>query len=198
MAAVEYPPMARYIRPTRKGPKTMMSFLEKIAAGLLISAWLIWGGNMLADVLVAPRTEGSEKLPFAETKVAAPAARTAAVEPKDFKVLLAAATPDAGAKVFRKCVACHAAEKGAKHKVGPALWDVVGRTAAKAEGFAYSPALAKVGKEWTYDTLDAFLKSPKDFAPGNKMTFVGLPDAAERAAAIAYLRTLSDSPKPLP
>lgn len=176
----------------------MMSFLEKVGAGLLISAWLIWGGNMLADVLIAPSTAGAEKLPFAEAKAVQPAAQPAAAEPKDFKVLLAAATPDAGAKVFRKCVACHAAEKGAKHKVGPALWDVVGRTAANAEGFAYSPALAKVGKEWTYDTLDAFLKSPKDFAPGNKMTFVGLPDAAERAAAIAYLRGLSDSPKPLP
>jgi cytochrome c len=176
----------------------MMSFLEKTGAGLLVAAWLIWGGNMLADLLVAPRTAGSEKLPFAATQTAAPAAAAAAAQPQDFKTLLAAATPENGAKVFRKCVACHAAEKGAKHKVGPTLWDVVGRVAAKAEGFNYSPALAKVGKEWTYETLDAFLKSPKEFAPGNKMTFIGLPDAAERAAAVAYLRTLSDSPKPLP
>ncbi|MBM3949914.1 MAG: cytochrome c family protein [Rhodospirillales bacterium] len=178
----------------------MMSFLEKAGAGLLIAAWLIWGGHMLADVLVAPRTAGSEKLPFAETKTAAAPAATAAAAapPQDFKTLLAAATPDNGAKVFRKCVACHAAEKGAKHKVGPALWDVVGRSAAKADGFNYSPALGKVGKEWTYENLDTFLKSPKDYAPGNKMTFAGLPDAAERAAVIAFLRSLSDSPKPLP
>lgn len=176
----------------------MMSLLEKVGAGLLISAWLIWGGGMLADILVAPRTAGAEKLPFAETKAAAPAAQVAAAEPKDFKTLLAAASADAGVKVFRKCVACHAAEKGAKHKVGPALWDVVGRVAGKAEGFNYSPAMQKVGKEWTFDSLNDFLKGPKDYAPGNKMTFIGLPDAAERAAAIAYLRTLSDSPKPLP
>lgn len=176
----------------------MMSFLEKAGAGLLIAAWLIWGGHMLADALVAPRTAGSEKLPFAATQAAAPAAAAAAAPPQDFKTLLAAATPDNGAKVFRKCVACHAGEKGAKHKVGPALWDVVGRVAGKAEGFNYSAAMGKVGKEWTYENLDVFLKSPKDFAPGNKMTFAGLPDAAERAAAIAYLRTLSDSPKPLP
>jgi cytochrome c len=177
----------------------MISFLEKLAAGLLISAWLIWGGTMLADALVVPRTAGAEKIAFAESKAATPAAAPAtAAPPQDFKTLLAAATPDAGAKVFRKCAACHAAEKGAKHKVGPALWDVVGRLPGKAEGFNYSAAMAKVGKEWTFDTLDAFLKSPKDYAPGNKMTFIGLPDAAERAAAIAYLRTLSDSPKPLP
>ena len=175
----------------------MMSFLEKFGAGLLISAWLIWGGHTLADFLVAPRTVGAEKIVFAETKVAtAPAA--AAAPPVDFKVLLASAKVEDGAKAFRKCVACHAAEKGAKHKVGPALWDVVGRAPGKAEGFNYSGAMAKVGKDWSYDNLDAFLKSPKDYAPGNKMTFVGLPDAVERAAAIAYLRTLSDSPKPLP
>jgi cytochrome c len=175
----------------------MMSFLEKAGAGLLIAAWLIWGGHMLGGVLVAPRTAGADKIAFAEAK-AAPTAAPAAAQPQDFKVLLVAATPDAGAKAFRKCVACHAAEKGAKHKVGPALWDVVGRMPAKAEGFAYSPALAKIGKEWSYETLDAFLRSPKDFAPGNKMTFAGLPDAAERAAAVAFLRSLSDSPKPLP
>lgn len=175
----------------------MMSFLEKAGAGLLISAWLIWGGHMLGDFLVEPRTAGAEKVVFAAPKAAAPAAAPTAA-PQDFKVLLAAAKVEDGAKAFRKCVACHAAEKGAKHKVGPALWDVVGRAAGKAEGFNFSGAMTKIGKEWSYDTLDAFLKSPKDFAPGNKMTFVGLPDAVERAAAIAYLRSLSDSPKPLP
>ncbi|MCC7017047.1 MAG: cytochrome c family protein [Rhodospirillales bacterium] len=175
----------------------MTSFLEKVGVGVLISAWLIWAGNILGDALVAPRTAGAEKIAFAESQAAVPAA-PAATAPQDFKALLAAAKPDAGAKVFRKCAACHAAEKGAKHKIGPTLWDVVGRGAGKADGFNYSAAMTKIGKEWTFDTLDAFLKSPKDYAPGNKMTFIGLPDAVERAAAIAYLRTLSDSPKPLP
>ncbi len=175
----------------------MTSILEKIGAGLLIAAWLVWGTNMLGDVLVAPKTAGADKLPFAETKTAAVAPVAAAV-PQDFKTLLVAAKAEDGAKVFRKCVSCHAAEKGAKHKVGPALWDVVGRPSGKAEGFNYSGAMAKHGREWTFETLDAFLKSPKETVPGNKMTFVGLPDAAERAAAIAYLRTLSDQPKPLP
>ena len=175
----------------------MIPFLEKLGAGLLVSAWLIWGGQMLGDVLVAPRTAGAEKIVFAEPAAAPPSSAPAAA-PQDFKVLLVAAKADDGAKVFRKCVSCHAAEKGAKHKIGPALWDVVGRVAGKADGFNYSPTFAKIGREWTFDTLDVFLRSPKDYAPGNKMTFVGLPNVAERAAAIAYLRTLSDSPKPLP
>lgn len=176
----------------------MTSILEKIGAGLLIAAWLIWGTNMLGDVLIAPKTAGADKLLFAETKTAAVVPAAAAAAPQDFKTLLVAAKAEDGAKVFRKCVSCHAAEKGAKHKVGPALWDVVGRPAGKAEGFNYSGAMAKHGREWTFETLDAFLKSPKETVPGNKMTFIGLPDAAERAAAIAYMRTLSDQPKPLP
>ena len=182
----------------------MTSTLEKVGAGLLIAAWLVWGTNMLADVLIAPKTAGVDKLPFAEPKAAAVApgagtpAASAPAAPQDFKTLLAAAKPEDGAKAFRKCVACHAAEKGAKHKVGPTLWDVVGRPSGKAGGFNYSGAMAKHGKEWTFEALDDFLKSPKDAVPGNKMTFIGLPDAVERAAAIAYLRTLSDQPKPLP
>ena len=54
------------------------------------------------------------------------------------------------------------------------------------------------GGEWTYEHLNTFLTSPKDYAPGNKMTFAGLKSADDRAAVIAYLRTRSDSPKPLP
>lgn len=179
----------------------MMSILEKMGAGLLIAAWLVWGTNILGNMLVAPKTAGVDKLLFAETKTAAapaaaPAAATAA--PQDFKTLLVAAKADDGAKVFRKCASCHAPEKGAKHKVGPGLWDVVGRTSGAAAGFNYSGAMAKHAKEWTFEGLDGFLKSPKDAVPGNKMTFAGVPDAVERAAVIAYLRTLSDQPKPLP
>lgn len=177
----------------------MMSILEKMGAGLLIAVWLIWGTNMLGDVLVAPKTAGVEKLLFAETKTAAtPAAAPAPAAPQDFKTVLLAAKAEDGAKAFRKCASCHAPEKGAKHKVGPALWDVVGRTSGAAAGFTYSGAMAKNAKEWTFETLDGFLKSPKDAVPGNKMTFAGVPDAVERAAVIAYLRTLSDQPKPLP
>jgi len=177
----------------------MMSLFEKIGAGLLIAAWLIWGTNMLADVLVQPKTAGVEKLAFAEKAPAAQPAAAAPAQPvQDFKTLLAAAKAEDGVKAFRKCVSCHAAEKGGKHKVGPALWDIVGRTSGKAEGFNYSGPMAKHAKEWTFDNLEAFLKSPKNIIPGNKMTFAGVPDAAERAAVIAHLRTLSDSPKPLP
>ncbi len=112
--------------------------------------------------------------------------------------LLASADAGDGKKVFRKCKACHTADKGGRHRVGPNLWDVVGRAKAGAGGYRFSGALAGLGGTWTFEDLDAFLARPKAFAPGTKMTFRGVKKAADRAALIAYLRSLSDSPKPLP
>jgi len=103
-----------------------------------------------------------------------------------------------GQKEARKCAACHSLDKGGKNKVGPHLWDVVGRNVATAEGFKYSNALTDIGGTWSYEKLDAFLTAPRDYASGTRMTFAGIKDAAERADLIAYLRTLSDNPKPLP
>jgi cytochrome c len=78
------------------------------------------------------------------------------------------------------------------------VWDIVGKAIAGGEGYKYSGALAELGGEWTYDSLDAFLTKPKDFAAGTKMSFAGLKKAEDRANLIAFLRSRSDDPKPLP
>jgi cytochrome c len=113
--------------------------------------------------------------------------------------LLAAATPEAGRKVFKKCGTCHSPDKDGKRKIGPNLWDVVDRPIASAEGFTFSGALAaKSGEAWSYENLDAFLERPRDWAPGTRMGFAGLKKPEQRAAVIAYLRSLSDNPAALP
>jgi cytochrome c len=120
-------------------------------------------------------------------------------EPAGVATLIAAAEPAAGEKLFKKCVICHNPDKDGKRKIGPNLWDVVAGPVAAAEGFAYSNALKeKSGETWSYDNLDAFLEKPKDWAPGTKMSFAGLKKPGQRAAVIAYLRSLSDSPAALP
>jgi cytochrome c2 len=99
----------------------------------------------------------------------------------------------AGEQVFKKCTACHVATKGGANGTGPNLWGVVGSGIAKRpDGFAYSPALSGKGGNWDWNNLFAWLKSPRDFAPGTKMTFAGLSKPEDRANVIAYLNKQSD------
>ena len=112
--------------------------------------------------------------------------------------LLASADAEAGKKLAKKCSACHTVNKGGKNKIGPTLWDVVGRGIGATEGFKFSGALANLGGTWGYEELDGFLKKPKTFASGTKMSFSGIKSETDRANLIAYLRSLSDDPKALP
>ncbi len=114
------------------------------------------------------------------------------------ETVLAAVDPASGARVFKKCVSCHNLESGAAAKTGPNLWGIVGADIAAAGGFAYSGDLASKGGAWDWEALSAFLKKPKDFAPGTKMSFSGLKKVEDRAALIAYLNENSDAPLPLP
>jgi cytochrome c len=113
--------------------------------------------------------------------------------------LLQTADPAKGQAAAKPCVACHTFEKGGQNKTGPNLWDVINRQIASHEGFAYSDALkAKSGEQWTYESLDSFIRNPKAFSPGTKMTYAGMKKDESRADLIAYLRTLSDNPAALP
>lgn len=121
----------------------------------------------------------------------------AAEQPAAF--YLASADPRLGEQVFKKCTACHTDSKGGPNGTGPNLYGVVGGPIGHhAPGFAYSPALSGKGGNWEWDSLFAWLKSPRDFAPGTKMTFAGLSKPEDRANVIAYLNSMSDAPKPLP
>lgn len=113
--------------------------------------------------------------------------------------LLASADIKDGESISKKCHACHSLDKGGPNKIGPHLWGVVGRPIASIKDFSYSDALkAKSGETWTYANLNHFVHKPKEWVPGTKMGFAGLPKVKDRANLIAYLRTLSDNPVPLP
>src|SRR5205085_11949057 len=113
--------------------------------------------------------------------------------------LLPSADPKAGEATAKKCASCHDFTEGGPNKVGPNLYDVVDRPIASHPGFYYSDALgAKKADKWTYENLNQWLISPKAWAPGTKMTYAGDKDDKDRANIIAYLSTLSKSPKPFP
>jgi cytochrome c2 len=107
---------------------------------------------------------------------------------------MAAGDIDAGETQFKKCTACHAVGEGAKNRVGPVLNDVFGRVAGTYPDFKYSDAMIAAGVGgviWTEETLSTYLKKPRDFVPGTKMAFAGMPNQADIDNLLAYLITLS-------
>ena len=101
---------------------------------------------------------------------------------------------DKGAKVFKKCKACHAVGEDAKNKVGPVLNGIVGSPAGANPDFGYSAAMTEKAGEglvWDEESLTLFLTKPKDFMKGTKMSFAGLRKEADIENVIAYLQTFN-------
>jgi len=172
---------------------------NKIAGAVLSTLLVALGLNMIAGIVFTPHKPAvpGYELPSEEPAAAAGAAAPAADEP--IAVRLAKADPAKGERAVGSCKACHTFEKGGANKVGPHLYDVYGRPKASIEGFGYSAAMkARSSEKWEADQLDGFLKNPKAYMPGTIMAFAGLGRADTRADVIAYIDTLSDSPKALP
>lgn len=174
---------------------------NKIFAAVLVAGLVTMMAGFIAGNLVHP--EHTEKVAYTVEGVEAadaPAGAAAApAGPGDIAPLLAAADTAAGQKIARACQACHSFEKGGANKVGPNLYGIVGNNHAHAEGFSYSAGMAAMhDKKWSYDELNHFLYSPKEYVKGTKMTFAGVKNDQDRANLIAWLRTLSDSPEKLP
>ena len=108
-----------------------------------------------------------------------------------FDELYASADVEKGARVFRKCSACHKVEAGA-NGTGPYLYGVVNRPIGAADGFGYSSAMAGFGGEWTPEVLDGFLTKPSSYMSGTSMSFAGLNKAEDRVNVIAYLDSLTN------
>jgi cytochrome c len=167
---------------------------NKIAGAILLTLLSMMAiakiGNTLVPIYHPPHDkEGAETAGPKEPEQKEPE--------KPVAELLAAADPKAGERRAQACTSCHSFEKGGPNKVGPNLWDVVGRKRGSHEGYPYSDGLKSAGGEWTYELIFQYLVNPGAMIPGSKMAF-RLPNPQQRAEVLAFLRTLSDNPKPLP
>ncbi|MEY4271086.1 MAG: hypothetical protein RLZZ58_2302 [Pseudomonadota bacterium] len=113
------------------------------------------------------------------------------------ETLLAAADPEKGKAIFAKCAACHTIESGGANGIGPNLFGALGKTHGHVPGFAYSAALKGVAGNWDFAGMDAWLTSPRKYAPGTKMSFAGLSSGEDRANLIVYLNSMGSN-LPLP
>jgi cytochrome c len=171
---------------------------NKIAGAVLGALGLTLGLNLVSDAIFshAELAKPGYDLPGAPEAGGKSEAAAAPAEP--LPELLAKADPAKGEADIKVCQACHNFEKGAGAKVGPPLYGVVGRAKASIAGFDYSDGLKAKGGNWSFEDLNAFITSPKAFAPGTKMAFGGEANAHKRADIIDYLHTLSDKPEALP
>lgn len=178
----------------------MNSFeLNKILGAVLGCCLIVLALNITAGAIFSPHQPEKPGYAIAAKEKSA-GGETAKKEPeKPIAVLLASASADKGKATAKQCQACHTFEKGGPNRVGPNLWNIVGDERGKNRGgFNFSSAMKSKGGEWTYEELNKFLANPRGYIPGTNMTFAGLSRDSQRADVIAYLRTLSDNPKPLP
>ena len=175
--------------------------LNKIIAAILMVALLVIGIGKLTNIIFyvkKPETPGY----VVEVEQAISTSTEITSETKEEKIDIAAlmAMGDIahGEKVFKKCAACHSIVKGGANKIGPALYNVVGRKIGGVTDYKYSKALAEYGKKWNFEELNGFLIKPTKWIKGTKMAYAGLRKEKDRASVIKYLNQNSENPLPLP
>ena len=175
--------------------------MNKIIVSIVLAIFLVLGINKITDVIYY--VEKPEKSVYQVDSVVSVASTTStesnseSSESGDIMALFASVNAADGAKIFKKCAACHSIAKGGGNKIGPALWGVIGRKAGGVSDYKYSKAMAAYGKTWSFEEMNGFLTKPKEWIKGTKMSFAGLKNIKERAAVILYMNENSDSPLPL-
>ena len=173
--------------------------LNKIAASILLAGVVAMLVANITDAIYMPHYHDNVRGYTAPVTITAPKATDAApTEPIKIGQLMAAADPARGQGDIKKCAICHDFTDGGPNKVGPNLWNVLGGPKAHRKDYNYSAAMSSKGGTWTYEEIFHFLNGPRAFLPGTKMSFPGFSKPQDVADVIAYLRTLSNSPLPLP
>ena len=157
-----------------------------------ISGWVLAGGIAALGLSILSgeyfHAERPEKMGYPIEGVEVEGEAGAAEAGPPIATLLPAADPAKGAEVFKKCAACHTVNQGGAYGIGPNLYGTMGEGIGQGKGgFAFSDPLKAVGGTWDFDKMNAWLTSPRKFAPGTKMTFAGLSKAEDRANVMVYL-----------
>ena len=172
---------------------------NKASAAVLVAGIVFMVSGVIAGMVVKPQALHHSVLKIDTGAGAAPAAAAKEEPLAPIAPLMASADPAAGeALAKRQCASCHSFNDGGKNGVGPNLYGVLGRAHGGMAGFNYSAAIKGKAEPWSYEELNAFLKKPAAYAAGTRMAFAGLNNEKQRADVIAYLRSLSAAPIPLP
>jgi cytochrome c len=173
--------------------------LNKVLGGILTAGIVLWAGVHIADGLMntAPPEKPAIKIAggYATAAVAAVATGIPSINNLIPKANIQQGKTFAG----QQCAACHSLNKGGANGVGPNLWGVMNAPMFAKAGYTFSSAAKKKAKgNWSYHKMNEWLYDPAKYVPGTHMTYGGIKNTNVRADVVAYLRTLSIQPIPLP
>ena len=155
------------------------------------------GINKISDVIYSvekPEKSAYQVASISNTNDSTSVASTENTSAGDVMTLFASVSLSDGEKIFKKCAACHSIAKGGANKIGPALYNVIGRQAGSLPDYKYSKGMIAYAKKWTPQEMDGFLENPKGWVKGTKMAYAGLKKPEERAALILFLNKNGDNP----
>jgi len=170
--------------------------INKLVAAILVTVLIVFGIGEISDIIFKVNKTGVVAYKVEEPAGSSDEAK--AESSVEISSLLSLGDVTHGEKVFKKCAACHSINKDRKNKIGPKLYNVVGRATGATSDYKYSKALISYSKTWTFEELNGFLIKPAKWIKGNKMGFAGLKNDKDRASVILYLNQNSDNPQPLP
>jgi len=171
--------------------------INKIVTAVLVVFLVVFGIGKISDIVF--HVEKPNTSAYKVEVIAASSTQDSNSEQLvDIAALLAMGNLDDAKKVWKKCSACHSIKKGGKNKIGPALYNVLGRNVAGLDNYKYSKALIGYGKTWTFEEMNGFLKKPQAYIKGTKMAFAGLKKEKDRASILLFMNQNSDNPLPLP
>ena len=155
------------------------------------------GINKISDVIYSvekPEKSAYQVASISNTNDSTSVASTENTSTGDVMTLFASVSLSDGEKIFKKCAAGHSIAKGGANKIGPALYNVIGRQAGSLPDYKYSKGMIAYAKKWTAQEMDGFLENPKGWVKGTKMAYAGLKKPEERAALILFLNKNGDNP----
>ncbi len=135
--------------------------MNKIIVSIALAVILVLGINKITDVIFY--VEKPEKSAYQVASIAtddsSASTETNSVSSGsgDIMAMFASVSAAEGAKVFKKCAACHSINEGGSNKIGPALWGVLGRSVGSVPDYKYSKAMAAYGKNWSFEEMNGFL-----------------------------------------